>query len=390
MAVKYTCEKCGASITLAEAVDAVKCPACEIPMGMADQAAETESDKSDAEQKKSTDHVTKPRKTAKTVSSGTATGSEAARHTAELKVAKPVAETTGYTTTDTARALVNKAEQDAREIRAAAEKDAEATKQQIIDAAKKEADKLKSEATKEAERESQKTAGNIKKEARETAEKIKANAQSEAGKLKKEAAENRAKAQKTLQDAEKQADKLKQQTKKSAGASKQQNTTQKNHKREPQKAGQPVVGAVQKKEINVHLKREARFLLAGISFSLVILLFCFLLVTQADLGGAFRMMTYVVIILDCALFGSLSWIVWGHYKAGKDAMERHKKRQAEQRLERRNAKKNDAGGQPGRVTNAKKSGARKNEKTIPSSRKSTVNKTKHQGGPPKPGRNKKQ
>lgn len=430
MALKYICKKCGASKFLAKQVETVKCPACDIPMELVGQA-ETESDKANAEQKTNADSVAKQRKTAETVSSGIATGPEAAKHTAELKVAKPVAETGGYTTTDTARALVNKAEQDARDIRAAAEKDAEATKQQIIDAAKKEAEKLKSEAAKAAEKEGQKTADKIKNEARETAEKIKAEAQGEANKLKSEAQESRAQAQKALQDAEKRAAALDEKTKKSSAAG-AKNTAEERRKPEPQKAEQPAVGAVQKKEINAHLKREARFLLAGISFSLVVLLFCFILVTQANLGGALRMMTYVVIIFNCALFGVLSWIIWGHYREGKAAMERHKKRQADKRLERRNAKKKQnsrgtgggnkrapkkgsdkpaqrqkqqaktsvkstqspakkyvAEGKSGRGTNTKNTGASKNKKNTSDAQKSVVNKTKRQNPPPQPGRNKK-
>ncbi len=83
-----------------------------------------------------------------------------------------------------------------------------------------------------------------------------------------------------------------------------------------------------KAKIDAHARREARFLMGGMSFSMLVLLYCvFVLMQGKAVAGGVRILSWLILMADIGLFGFLMWIVYGHFTVGKKAVAEFKKRQ---------------------------------------------------------------
>lgn len=251
------------------------------------------------------------------------------------------------------------AEQDAQELIESARRQSEQTAKEIIEGAdmkNQEADRNKQDAARQAEatrKDADKAAEKIRGDARakadddsraairkaeEEARKIIDDARQRAGELqeqaRKAASETTARAEadaaKIAETAKagidgKPADKKKPETADNGEPSAQPAAA--NDTAESMPSEQDDIQAT-KAKINIYAKREAKFIMAGMSFSMLILLYCVVLLTTSrdHLDNVVETLTYVVVLINILVFAMLFWIVRGHYRDGKQAVRLHKER----------------------------------------------------------------
>jgi len=343
-------------MSLASKVETVNCPVCHIAMKPSGEVNSSPSPPRRAEAQNPAQPTPPGTHKPSPAASKARLATPPKRTISELKVAKPVTDKDTFSTTDTARTLVDKAENEAREIRRKAEQDAEKLlaekrkeaeqeKAKIVETASGEADSLKEKARAEAnsllekaEEEARRKADAARQTALEQMEKEKKkvieSTRQKVAALKRQARED---AEQTAKKAEEGAEQIKQKAQQDAEPLKQKvGAVKEKTSQQPPKESEPDL-ADKREDINLQLKREARFIMGGMSFSLLVLVFCVFLLTQAGLRGAMRAMTMTLVFVDCGVFASLAWIVWGHYRNGKAAVKRHKERQKQQ-LEKRRAR----------------------------------------------------
>ena len=274
---------------------------------------------------------------------------------------------------DKARQILADAKAEAQQLIESHRKQAEETAAQITEQARKEAEaalasaqtaqaEIREAALSEARTEAQKAAATIREEAEkiqqqtyQEAEGLRAEAKRAADEVKNKAAVEASQAKETLlKDAASEAEKVvaearsaaekaaRELTEKAAAAAKVEAeriiaAAKEKAKPEPSGTSEPdPVGAaspplemdmrVHKAQINVHLKREARFIMVGMTFSMIVLLYVVFVLLRGGLDPSFRMMTYVLVALDALVFAMLVYVVYGHYREGTRVMREQKRR----------------------------------------------------------------
>ncbi len=87
-----------------------------------------------------------------------------------------------------------------------------------------------------------------------------------------------------------------------------------------------------KARMDGYARREAKFITAGISLGMIVLIYCLaVLFLVKNLDSTVRMMTYGVIVLDLLMVGWLTMLIRSHYVKGNEAIKAHRERNAVRR-----------------------------------------------------------
>ncbi len=92
-----------------------------------------------------------------------------------------------------------------------------------------------------------------------------------------------------------------------------------------------------KRQMDGYAKREAKFIMAGMSLGMLVLLYCLGVLALVDnLDSTLRTLTYGLVLIDLAMVAWLTMLIRGHYKKGNEALQAQRQRTRSRREERKN------------------------------------------------------